>query len=41
MKHIMHFLDLGGEKHISLGTDFDGCRAFAAVLKEDRIFPYL
>jgi membrane dipeptidase len=27
MKHIMHFLDLGGEKHISLGTDFDGCRS--------------
>lgn len=25
LRHILHFLDLNGEKHISLGTDFDGC----------------
>ncbi len=25
IKHIEHFLSLGGEKHIALGCDFDGC----------------
>ena len=24
IEHILHFLDLGGEKNISIGTDFDG-----------------
>lgn len=24
VRHIEHFLDLGGENHIGLGTDFDG-----------------
>ena len=24
VKHILHFLDLGGEKNIGIGTDFDG-----------------
>lgn len=24
IKHILHFLDLGGDKNISIGTDFDG-----------------
>ena len=24
VKHIMHFLDLGGERNIGIGTDFDG-----------------
>lgn len=24
-RHILHFLDLGGEKHIALGGDLDGC----------------
>jgi membrane dipeptidase len=25
IKHVEHFLSLGGENNISIGSDFDGC----------------
>lgn len=27
IKHLEHFLDLGGEKHVALGGDLDGCES--------------
>ncbi len=27
IRHLEHFLDLGGEKHVALGGDLDGCEA--------------
>lgn len=32
-RHFDHFLSLGGEKHIGLGADFDGCERLAGGLR--------
>lgn len=32
LRHIGHFLDLGGEKHLTIGADFDGCKLLPAEI---------
>ena len=42
--HIYHFLSLGGESHLSLGSDFDGCNLAGRIdnqLDVFRIYDYL
>ena len=34
VRHIEHFLDLGGEKHIGLGGDWDGCSPVFSGIEE-------
>lgn len=40
IKHIYHFLTLGGEDTICIGSDFDGCDALKELSSIDKI-PYL
>ncbi len=40
IKHIYHFLSLGGEDTICIGSDFDGCDALGELDSVDKI-PYL
>lgn len=36
LRHIEHFLTLGGEDHIALGTDFDGIEATPSDIRRNR-----
>ena len=41
VKHALHILDMGGEKCLALGSDFDGCSALPAGLEGPEGFPRL
>lgn len=40
-RHFDHFLELGGEKHIGLGADLDGCEALAGGMRGVQDLPML
>lgn len=40
-RHIDHFLQLGGEGHIAIGTDFDGCETLPEGIGGIRDMPWL
>ena len=40
-RHIAHFLQLGGEGHIAIGTDFDGCETLPEGIGGIRDMPWL
>ena len=39
--HLEHFLELGGEDAVGLGTDFDGCAPVCAGLEDVGAMPRL
>ena len=39
--HLEHFLELGGEDAVGLGTDFDGCAPVCAGLEDIAAMPRL
>ena len=41
LRHIEHFLELGGEKHLCLGLDLDGCDRLAGGLSGVQDLPLL
>ncbi len=41
LRHFDHFLDLGGAKHIGLGSDLDGCAPLAGGMKGVQDVPQL
>ena len=41
IRHIDHFMELGGEKHLALGGDMDGCSALAGGLRGAEDIPLL
>lgn len=41
LRHIDHFMDLGGAKHIALGGDLDGCESLAGGIKGVQDIPLL
>lgn len=40
-RHVLHWLELGGEKHIALGGDLDGCEALPAGFTGVDCYPAL
>lgn len=41
IRHVDHFIDLGGAKHLALGGDLDGCAALAGGMKGLEDIPML
>ncbi len=41
VRHVEHFLSLGGEKHIGIGADFDGCDRLCGGMKGVQDVPLL
>ena len=41
VRHFEHFLDLGGQKHIGLGGDLDGCNPLAGGMQGVQDVPKL
>ncbi|MBQ9648759.1 MAG: dipeptidase [Oscillospiraceae bacterium] len=41
IRHIDHFMELGGEKHIALGADLDGCAKLSGGMKGLQDMPML
>ena len=41
LRHIDHFMELGGEKHVGLGADLDGCERLSGGMKGVQDLPLL
>ncbi len=41
VRHIDHFMELGGEKHVGLGADFDGCEKLSGGMRGVQDLPML
>ena len=41
LRHIDHFMELGGEKHVGLGADLDGCERLAGGMEGVQDLPLL
>ena len=41
VRHVDHFMELGGAKHLALGADLDGCDELAGGMKGVEDMPML